>query len=121
MPAPLLLCAAEETIVLRLLGPMPCPQREPTGPDPELERAAGPREVGEEVDGRVDDARILQVGPQHVVEPGDPLVEVGLRHDGTVRASLAGSPSIWPLAPVLPVGELEHVAVGVADHGPPIA
>ena len=62
-------------------------QRDPARPDPELERASAPGELGEEVDDRVDDRRVEHLRVDGLVVPrGDALVEVAvvvvrLRHE----------------------------------------
>ena len=53
-------------------------ERDPARADPELERAPAPGQLGEEVDGRVDDRRVEHVRGGLVVPGGDPLVEVAV-------------------------------------------
>ncbi len=53
-------------------------QRDPAGADPELERGAAPGELGEEIDGRIDDGRIEHVRLRLVVPRGDALAEVAV-------------------------------------------
>ena len=53
-------------------------QRDPAGPDPELERASLPGERGKEVDGRVDHRRVEHLRLGVVVARGDALVEVAV-------------------------------------------
>ena len=62
-------------------------ERDPAGPDPELERASAARELGEEVDDRVDDLRVEHVGRRFVVPRRDGLVEVAVF---VHRANVAG-------------------------------
>ena len=55
-------------------------ERDPARPDPELERAPAPRQLREQVDGRVDDRRVehlLELAGL-VVPRGDALVEVAV-------------------------------------------
>ena len=53
-------------------------ERNPAGADPELEGAAAARELGEEVDGRVDDRWVEHLGRGLVVSRGDALVEIAV-------------------------------------------
>ena len=52
-------------------------ERDPAGPDPELERASAAGEPGEEVDGGIDDRRVEHL-PVVVVARGDALAEVAV-------------------------------------------
>jgi hypothetical protein len=54
--------------------------RDPPGPDAELERGRVPGQPGQERHHRVDGRRLEQLGPAGLVAPGDPLVEVVHRH-----------------------------------------
>jgi hypothetical protein len=51
-------------------------ERDPAGPDPELERVSFPGELGEDVDGQVDDGGVERLPLRLVVRGGDALVEV---------------------------------------------
>ena len=55
--------------------------RDPAGADAELERIAVAGEVGEEVDGRLDDRRVELLAGRLVVPLGDALAEVVLGHE----------------------------------------
>ena len=55
-------------------------QRDPAGPDAELEGGAASSEIDKEVDDRVDDGRRRLVGVPLVESLSDALTEVVLRH-----------------------------------------
>jgi len=62
-------------------------EREPSRADAELERGARAGDGGEEVDGGVDYVGLEEVRPLLRVLPGDPLLELVLRHRTIVPAS----------------------------------
>ena len=59
-------------------------QRDTAGPDTELQCRLALGQVGEEVDGRVEQRRLEDLGPQRPVATGDPRVEVGLGHGQSI-------------------------------------
>ena len=77
-------------------------ERDPAGPDAELERGSAAGELGQELGDRVDGRRLEQLRHRPVVPLGDALVEVpvAIAHRGIAvpsnRNSSTSSPSNMP-------------------------